>query len=117
MSKMTEADLLSQIEHIERQAVGYYTGQIAAEQAKAMDYYLSKPFGTEEEGRSAVVSSDVFDAVEGLTPIILRPFVSSEEIVRFNPLGPDDEEQAKQESEYINFVVTQKSDVFNELVA
>lgn len=115
--KMNEDELLTIIEHQERQAVGYYTNEIAHEQAEALNYYLSKPFGTEEEGRSAVVSSDVWDVVEGLTPIILKPFVASDDVVRFNPLGPDDEDAAQQESDYVNWVVTQRNDVFNELVA
>ena len=114
--QMTDDELITQLEVLERQAVGYYGGEIAGEQSKAMDYYLSKPFGTEEEGRSRVVSSDVWDVVEGMTPAVLRPFVSSDDVVRFNPVGPEDEEAAQQESDYINYIVTQKSDVFNELV-
>lgn len=73
--KMTDDQMLAQLELVERQAVGYYTGEVAHEQALALDYYHSKPFGTEEPGRSAVVSSDVWDVVEGLTPAILRPFL------------------------------------------
>lgn len=102
---------------MERQAIGYYSSHVASEQGKAMDYYLGKPFGTEEEGRSAVISSDVWDVVEGLTPLVLNPFVASEDVVRFNPLGQDDEEAAEQESDYINWVVTQRNNAFNELVA
>lgn len=115
--KMTDDQMLSQLELLEKQAIGYYTGEIAGEQAKALNYYHSRPFGTEEEGRSAVVSSDVWDVVEGLTPIILRPFLASDDVVQFNPLGPDDEAAAKQESQYINWVVTQRNDSFSQLVA
>ena len=117
MPKMTDDQMLSQLETLERQAVGYYTGEVEGEQAKAMDYYMGKPFGTEEPGRSAVVSSDVWDVVEGLTPMVLRPFVASDDVVKFNALGPDDEEAAQQESEYINWVITQRNDSFSELVA
>lgn len=115
--KMSDDDLINQIEHLERQAIGYYSSNIAAEQGKAMDYYLAKPFGTEEEGRSAVVSTDVWDVVEGLTPLILKPFVASADVVRFNPVGADDEEAAEQESDYINWIVTQRNNAFNELLA
>lgn len=115
--KMTEDQLLAQIENLERQAIGYYGGEIASEQATAMDYYLGKPLGTEEEGRSSVSSSDVWDVVEGLTPMVLKPFVSSEDVVKFNPVGPEDEESAQQESDYVNHVVTQRNDVFEVLVA
>lgn len=117
MAKMTDDALIAQLETLERQAVGYFSGEIAQEQAKAMDYYHRKPFGTEEEGRSSVVSSDVWDVVEGMTPMIAKPFVSSDDVVRFNPVGPDDEEAAQQETDYVNYVVTQKGDIFNELVA
>ena len=116
-TKMTEDQLLAQIENLERQAIGYYGGEIASEQATAMDYYLGKPLGTEEEGRSSVSSSDVWDVVEGLTPMVLKPFVSSDDVVKFNPVGPEDEESAQQESDYINHVVTQRNDVFEVLVA
>jgi hypothetical protein len=117
MSKMDDDTLLSHLETLERQAVGWYTGQIVGDQARAMNYYLQKPFGTEEEGRSQVISSDVWDVVEGMTPMILRPFVASDEVVRFNPLGPDDEDAAEQESDYINWVVTQRNDSFTQLMA
>ena len=113
---MSDDQLLSQLETLERQATGFYGGEIASEQARAMDYYLGKPFGTEEEGRSQVISSDVWDVVEGLTPMVLKPFVASEDVVRFQPMGPEDEEAAEQESDYINHVVTQKNDVFEQLV-
>lgn len=117
MKGMSDDDLITQIESLERQAIGYFSSEVANEQATAMDYYLSKPFGTEEDGKSAIVSSDVWDVVEGLTPMVLKPFVASADVVRFNPHGPDDEEAADQESDYINWVVTQKNDSFNQLIA
>jgi hypothetical protein len=115
--KLTDDELLAQLELLERQAVGYYTGEIAQEQGRALDFYYGKPFGTEEEGKSSVVSSDVWDVVEGMTPAILRPFLASDDVVKFTPLGPDDEEAAQQESEYLNWVATQRNDSFTQLVA
>ena len=117
MPRMSTDEMLSQLQTLEKQAVGYHTGEVAAEQAKAMDYYLSKPFGNEVEGRSQVVSSDVYDVVEGLTPMVLKPFLASDDVVRFNPLGPDDEDAAQQESEYMNWIITQRNDSFSELLA
>jgi len=115
--KMDESTLVSQIEQLERQASSYYGGEVAKEQSLAMDYYLREPFGDEEEGRSQVISSDVWDVVEGLMPIILKPFVSSDDVVRFNPEGEEDVEAAEQESDYMNYIITQKNDVFSTLVA
>lgn len=115
--RMSDDELVAMIELMERQAIGYFTSQVSGEQAKAMDYYLGRPLGTEEDGRSQVVSSDVWDVVEGMTPMVLKPFVASDDVVRFNPLGPDDEDAAQQETDYVNWVVTQKNEVFNELLA
>lgn len=114
---MSEDDLLAQIEHLEKQAASHYRSEVAADQQKAQDYYDSEPFGNEEEGRSRVISSDVWDVVEGLAPVVLKPFVASDDVVKFNPLGPDDEEAANQESDYINWVVTQRNDSFTQLLA
>ena len=114
MAKMDDDILRSFIEHQESRAARPET---AEEQARAMDYYLGKPLGNEEEGRSSVISSDVWDVVEGLAPLVLKPFVSSDDVVRFNAQGPEDEDAASQETDYINYVVTQKNDVFEQLVA
>jgi len=112
--KMTEDQLLA---FIERQETRASRTEVANEQAMAMDYYLRRPFGNEEEGRSQVVSSDVFDVVEGMTPNVIDPFVSSSDAVVFNPTGPEDEEAAKQETDYVNYVVTQRNDAFIQFVA
>lgn len=111
---MTEAQLRA---FIERQESRAQRTDVAAEQAQAMDYYLRRPFGNEEEGRSQVISSDVWDVVEGMTPALLKPFVSSSDVVQFNPHGPEDEEAAKQETDYLNYVVTQRNDSFIQLTA
>lgn len=114
MTMMSEASLLA---FIAQQESTSQRPEVAAEQAKAMDFYLGKPMGTEEEGRSSVHSSDVWDVVEGLAPLVLKPFVSSDDVVRFQPVGPEDVDAAEQETDYINFVVTQRNDVFEQLVA
>lgn len=102
---------------IERQEAIAQRSETAFEQAQAMDYYLRRPFGNEEEGRSQVISSDVWDVVEGMTPTVIKPFVSSADAVVFNPQGPEDEEAAKQETDYLNYVVTQQNDSFTTFVS
>lgn len=111
---MTEDELRA---FIERQEARAQRTDVAEEQAMAMDYYLRRPFGNEEEGRSKVISSDVWDVVEGMMPALLKPFVSSSDVVQFNPHGPEDEEAAKQETDYLNYVVTQRNDSFTQLSA
>src|SRR4051812_15205390 len=86
--------------------------EISAQQAQAIDYYYRRPYGNEEEGRSQAISSDVWDVVEGMTPSVVEPFVSSSDLVQFNAQGKEDEEAVQQESDYINFVITQRNDAF-----
>ena len=114
-NEMSELELYAIIEQQERTALGYYTGEIASEQAKALDYYFNR-MDRDEEGYSQAQSSDVWDVVEGMTPQILKPFVSSDEIMTFIPENAEDVEGAEQETDYINYVVTQKNNIFEQLV-
>ena len=79
-------------------------GDLADQRRTAMDYYLSQPFGNEIEGRSQVIDSVVHDVIEAALPDLLELFTASDEIVRFEPEQPNDEEAAKQATDYINFI-------------
>lgn len=114
---LTDDQLLAQINEYERRSLTYYGSEISTEMRVAQDYYLGKPLGTEEEGRSQVMSSDVWDVVEGMVPSLLEPFVASDDVVKFEPVGPEDVATAEQETEVINHIVTQQNNVFETLVA
>src|SRR6185437_2383227 len=81
---------------------------------KAMDYYLgdmSQDMPT-VDGRSQAVSTDVADTIEGLMPNLMDIFAGSDEVVRFEPVGPEDEEAAQQETDYVNHVFMQQNPGF-----
>jgi hypothetical protein len=86
--------------------------KLSEDRAKAMDYYL----GDMEEhmpstvDRSAAVSMDVADTVEGLMPSMMEIFYGGDNVVEFEPVGPEDEEAADQETEYVNYVFKQMND-------
>jgi hypothetical protein len=88
--------------------------QLAEERSRAMDYYLGDM--TQDmpvpDGRSQAVSNDVADTVEGLMPALMDIFAGSDEVVRFEPVGPDDEEAAQQETDYVNHVFMQQNPGF-----
>lgn len=107
-----ERKLLQAISQESKDALGYYNSEIADDQAKLIDYYYGKPFGNEEAGLSQVVSTDVADTVDGMLPGILKPFISTDDVIVFNAQGPDDEKGAEQETDYMRWVVTQKNDAF-----
>jgi hypothetical protein len=43
---------------------------------------------------------------------VIKPFVSGDQLVQFDPISEEDEEQAKQETDYINYVVLERNNGF-----
>ncbi len=88
--------------------------ELAQDRAQAMEYYLGNMTidMPAPEGRSQAVSTDVADVVEGLMPALMDIFAGSDEVVRFEPVGPEDEEKAQQETDYVNHVFMQRNPGF-----
>jgi hypothetical protein len=90
------------------------SADLTYERARAMDYYLGRM--DEEmpalEGRSSTVSTDVSDVIEGLMPNLMDIFAGSDEVVRFEPVGPEDEDASQQETDYVNHVFMQQNPGF-----
>lgn len=95
-----------------RTALGHVGGEMVAERRRAMEYYLAKPFGNEQDDRSQVVLSDVQDVIEGVMPDFLEIFHGSDHVVRFEPVGPEDEAMAEQATDYVNHVWANDNDGF-----
>src|ERR1700739_3670700 len=66
--------------------------KLMEERADAMDYYLGRREKDMPvpEGRSEAAPTDVADAVEGIMPNLMDIFAGSDEVMRFEPVGPDD---------------------------
>lgn len=77
-----------------------------------LDYYLGNPNGKEVEGRSQVTSTDVADAIEWIMPQVMKAFTQSNEVVIFDPVGPEDEDQSELESRYVYDVLMKENDGF-----
>lgn len=77
-----------------------------------LDYYLGKPNGTEQVGRSSVTSTDVADAIEWIMPSVMDAFASSPDVIAFDPVSPGDEEQAELETLYTYDVVFKQNPGF-----
>lgn len=89
-----------------RSALGYVgSSELSEDRERALDYYLGRPYGNEIDGRSKVVTREVADTVEWILPSLLRIFTSTDESVKFEPTGPEDEAEAKQATDYANYVM------------
>lgn len=107
---MKTESLLAAIERHETLADSF--GNLSEDRSKALDYYLGNPMGNEVDGRSQVISRDVWDTVEWIKPQLAEVFCSGDQVVQFMPTGPEDVQGAEQETEYINHIITEKNDWF-----
>jgi hypothetical protein len=93
--------------------------RLMEDRADAMDYYLGdmRKDMPAQDGRSRAVSTDVADTIEGMMPSLMDIFAGSDEVVRFEPVGPEDEAAAQQETDYVNHVFMQQNPGFMVLYA
>ncbi len=107
-----DMEIIAQIEAQENIAYGVNDSALSNDRAEAIEYYLGEPFGNEQEGRSQVVSYDVQDTIEAALPQLLKVFVAGDKVVQFDPKGPEDQDAADQETDYINHIVMEKNEGF-----
>lgn len=115
MAKMSLNDLRPMLAASKADALAAMTAaQLSEDRADAMDYYLGdmRKDMPAQEGRSKAVSTDVADTIEGLMPSLMDIFAGSDEVVRFEPVGPEDEAAAQQETDYVNHVFMQQNPGF-----
>lgn len=106
---MTDLEIVQKIEDEEGRAYGLNDAELSKERSEALDYYLGEKFGNEVEGRSQVVSYDVQDTIESALPQLLKIFVSGDQVVKFDAKGPEDQDAADQETDYVNHIVMEKN--------
>ncbi len=103
--KMTEITLKGMLDNEIDNALGYLDTETTEQRRQAIKAYNRDPYGNEVEGRSLIVTGEVAEAIDGALPQLLRIFTQSDEVARFEPKGPGDEEKAKQATEYCNWVL------------
>ncbi len=105
---VTEEDIVGRIDAEIADALGF-GDQLSEQRSKAMKYYYSEPFGNEVDGRSQYVDSTVQDSIEWIKPSLMRVFASGDELVQFEPNGPNEVEMAKQATDYVNYVLQRQN--------
>lgn len=109
---LTDRELAALCQGEIHNSMGYLSGELAEDRREAMEYYLAEPFGNEEDGRSQVITTEVADTVDWILPSLLRIFTSTDRAVKFEPVGPEDEDQADQETDVVNHVFYKENDGF-----
>jgi hypothetical protein len=112
MTKMTDDELRSAVDQEVSESAAWTGSHLAAERERNLAYYHGMPMGNEVEGRSQVVSWDVFEVVESALPDLLEPFFAGDDICEFEPVEPGDEEYCEQVTDVINHLIKKKNPGF-----
>lgn len=86
-------------------------GALAAQRSQSMNYYMGFALGNEVQGRSQVISRDVFETIEWIMPQLMETIVS-ETAVEFEPEGPEDVEQTDQATAWVQHVLFRENEGF-----
>ena len=111
--KITDIELRGIINSEITNALGYMGGNLSSQRKKSLEYYMGEKLGTEIDGRSQVVSTDVADTIETILPNLLRIFTSSEKVVKCEPVKVEDVKLAEQVTNYINYIFNKDNDGFS----
>ena len=112
MKKKTDDEILSHCQRLEEDASSYTWGQLGTEREKAMREYYREPYGTEEDGHSSIVTSEVQDTVEWILPSMLKIFTSTDKAVSFEPTKASEEQAAEQATATCNYVFYKQNNGF-----
>tara|TARA_Y100000592_G_scaffold70190_1_gene109195 strand:- start:326 stop:2515 length:2190 start_codon:yes stop_codon:yes gene_type:complete len=104
MAKVTDNELRSIINREINNAIGYMGSNLTSQRKKSLEYYMGDKLGTEIDGRSQVISTDVSDTIETILPNLLRIFTASDQVCKCEPTKAEDVALAEQATNYINYV-------------
>jgi len=111
--KVTDLELKSIIGQEINNSMGFMGGALSSQRKKSLEYYMGEPLGTEIDGRSQVISTDVADTVETILPSLLRIFTASHQVVKCEPVKAEDVELADQATNYINYIFNKDNHGFS----
>lgn len=115
MAKMTDDELRQLAIRGRDSSVDFTTAKQARDRKEAMQFYRGDNldvYGDSGDGYSTIVSRDTMEAVESMLPSLCKPFVSGDQVVRYEPRGVEDEEPAKQATEYVNYLFSNHNQSF-----
>ena len=83
---------------------------LGQKRAEAIEAYLGLNTNPAPQGRSQVVDRSVYETISTLMPSLIRIFAgSSDDVCKFVPIGPEDEQGAEQTTAVISNVVTEQN--------
>ena len=112
-TKLADAEVLAIVESQIKQSVGHYDSKLAKERQDVTNYYNGTLPKRQSQGNASYVSTDVYDAVEAMKAQLLETFASGDEIVKFDPQGPEDVRAADVATKYSSYVVFRQNNGYS----
>lgn len=103
--EMTDSQVVGFLGRKIWQAMNDEDGDLSQVRQENFNYYTGQEYGTEREGYSKFVTRETTETIEWVLPSVLNVFLAGDQVVSFDPEGPDDEQQAKQETDITNYFV------------
>tara|TARA_A100000172_G_scaffold56368_1_gene36335 strand:- start:408 stop:2597 length:2190 start_codon:yes stop_codon:yes gene_type:complete len=116
MAKVTDVELRGIINQEINNSIGFMGSNLTSQRKKSLEYYMGDKLGTEIDGRSQVVSTDVADTIETILPNLLRIFTASDQVVKCEPVKSEDVPLADQATNYINYIFNKDNNGFSILL-
>lgn len=102
IASLTQAELAASTE--------YDRSLYLQRRVRAIQYYRGEMKDLEpEDGRSSVTSRDVREAMSVILPSLMRVFFAGDELGEYQATKPEEEQQAKQASDYVNHLVIKEA--------
>lgn len=112
---MADSDLCALIDRELSHSLGY-ADTFSDDRMRALQYYFGEAEGDlappDIDNRSSVVSKDLLDAVEWTMPSMMRLFAGSDEIARFEPDSPGQEQACKDATAAASHVLFEANEGF-----
>lgn len=102
--ELNDEELAVLLDKLNRNAVGYLSDEVSADSDNALDRYLGKPYGDEEEGMSQAMSMDVAEVVDWALPDLLEPFIAGDRVVEYEASKEADEAWVENAADLANHV-------------
>ncbi|WP_269715776.1 portal protein [Caulobacter sp. NIBR2454] len=108
---LTDEELLGLVGDEAKRSIGFdYDHELTTQRERALNYRKGvMPDLKALPNRSKAVSTDVADAIETILPDLIEIFTGGDDVVSFQPVGPEDEEGAEQETDYTRHVFFQRN--------
>lgn len=111
MARKTEDEIKALVDHELSQAINNDKSGNSDRRVRAINYMQGIMNDTPaRKNRSAAISNDTHDIIGWMLPGIIRALTASGRIVEYEPQNKDDEEGAKQASDYVTHQFMQRND-------